>query len=170
METDYPVLAEDRVRYVGEAVALVVATSRYIAEDAADLVDVTYEELPAVVDAEHAMTSASPRLFDEYESNIFITRELTAGDPKAAFRDADLVVRHRFHHPASHRHSHGATRKSGGVPRGASGAHEWASHQTPHLLRTGLSECLGIPERRIRVIAPDVGGGFASRAICIRTR
>ena len=83
-----------------------------------------------------------------------------AGDPEAAFRDADLVVANRF-----------STQRHTGIPMEPRAClaeyHQarqeltmWASHQTPHLLRTGLSECLGIPERRIRVISPDVGGGF----------
>ncbi|MFN0071681.1 MAG: xanthine dehydrogenase family protein molybdopterin-binding subunit [Chloroflexota bacterium] len=160
METDFPVLALQKVRYVGEAVAMVIAVSRYLAEDAAELVDVTYEELPPVVDVEQAMSDTSPHLFDEYSSNIFITRELTAGDPDAAFRAAHLVVRNRF-----------STQRHTGIPmepRGCLAEYQparqeltmWASHQTPHLLRTGLSQCLGMPERRIRVICPDVGGGF----------
>src|SRR5262245_8379242 len=96
METDWEILARDKVRFVGEPVALVVAANRYIAEDAAELVEVTYDEIPAVVDAEQAMDAMSPHLFDEHDSNIFITRELVAGDPDAAFEDADIVVRHRF--------------------------------------------------------------------------
>jgi carbon-monoxide dehydrogenase large subunit len=160
MSTEYLPLAGDKVRYVGEAVALVIASSRYVAEDAAELVDVQYEPLPPVVDVERALEADSPRLFEEHPSNVFITRNLKAGDPDTAFRDAHLVVKHRF-----------TTQRHTGIPmetRGCLVEYQqarqqltvWSSNQTPHLLRTGLSTCLGIPEHRIRVIAPDVGGGF----------
>lgn len=160
METDYLALATEKVRYVGEAVALVIAGSRYEAEDAAELVEVDYAPLPPVVDPEQAMTEASARLFEEHPSNVFITRELRAGDPDTAFREAHLVVKHRF---TTQRHTGIPMEPRGCLAEFHSSRREltmWVSHQTPHLLRTGLSQCLGLPERSIRVISPDVGGGF----------
>jgi carbon-monoxide dehydrogenase large subunit len=160
METEYRVLAVDKVRYVGEPVVMVIADTRYVAEDAAELVDVTYEELPAVVDVERAMDPTSARLFEEHPSNLFITRELTAGDPDTAFREAALVIHHRF---SPQRHTGIPMEPRACLAEYHTARQEltmWASHQTPHLLRTGLSRCLRIPERSVRVIAPDVGGGF----------
>lgn len=160
MATDLPPLAVGKVRYVGEAVAVVVAQNRYLAEDAAELVRVEYEPLDAVVDAERALEPDSPRVFDEQPGNCFVVREIDAGDVDAAFREADVIVRETFR-----------TQRQAGIPletRGCIAEYDPArqeltfrsSNQVPHILRSSLAECLSMPEHRIRVIAPDVGGGF----------
>ena len=91
-----PVLATDRVRFIGEAVAVVVAEDRYAARDAADLVEVDYEPLTPVVDPEKAIAKGAPVLFDQYKDNVAFRWELEGGDVKKAFEQADVVVRQRI--------------------------------------------------------------------------
>lgn len=155
-------LATDRVRHVGEAVAAVVATSRAAARDAAELVRVDYEPLPAVVDPEAAARPDSPKLYDDLDSNVAFTwtlgndisdalnaapRRLTARLKNQ--RLAPIAIEPRGvvadYHPASGRLT------------------VWSATQIPHILRTLLAALLGIPESRVRVIAPEVGGGFGSK-------
>jgi aerobic carbon-monoxide dehydrogenase large subunit len=161
--TEYPALAHDRVLFVGQPVACVVAADRYLAEDAAELVAIEYRALAPVTSIEQAIAPDAPRLHDHWEDNYFIKRHLRSGDPDGAFAQAAGVVELRT---VSNRHS--------GVPlenRGCIaeyGADEtltvWTSTQIPHLIRTGLADVLGLPESYIRVIAPDVGGGFGIKA------
>ena len=162
--TTQTVLAVDRVRFVGDAVAVVAAESRYIAEDAADLVRVDYEPLPAVVDMERALDAASPVVHDDLGTNVLFKGEHKAGDVDGAFSGGHRVLRETFR----------CTRVAG-VPLEGRGClaswdvgletlTEWSSTQIPHLLRTSLAELLGLPETRVRVVAPDVGGGFGTKA------
>ncbi|MEA2288396.1 MAG: aerobic carbon-monoxide dehydrogenase large subunit, partial [Solirubrobacteraceae bacterium] len=162
---DTPVLATDRVRYVGEPLAAVVAESRYEAEDGAEAVIVDVEPLPAVTTMEQALADAAPAIHASIPDNLFNHFELAAGDTDAAFAAADFV------HEAEYRA--GRVAPVALEPRATIAEWDptteeltvWASHQAPHLLRTGLSEYLGIPESRIRVVSPDVGGGFGSKLI-----
>jgi carbon-monoxide dehydrogenase large subunit len=158
--TEYPALAVDRVRFVGEAVAAIVADDRYVAEDASELVRVDYAARPTIASISQAVREGAPRLHDGWEDNFFVKRHFTGGDPDAAFAEADGVLDLDL---ISHRHS--------GIPMECRGsiaefddADEtltlWTSTQIPHLVRTGLADLLGLPENRIRVIAPDVGGGY----------
>src|SRR5579864_759141 len=161
--TEYPALAHDRVLFVGQALACVVAEDRYLAEDAAELVEVEYRELPPVTSIQDAIAPDAPRLHGHWEDNYFIKRHLRAGDPDAAFAQAAGVVELRT---VSNRHS--------GIPlenRGCIAEFDadqtltlWTSSQIPHLVRTGLADVLGLPESNIRVVAPDVGGGFGIKA------
>jgi carbon-monoxide dehydrogenase large subunit len=161
--TEYPALAGDRVLFVGQPIACVVAEDRYLAEDAAELVAVEYRELPAVTSIEQAIAPGAPRLHGEWEDNYFIKRHLRAGDPDRAFEEAAGVVELTT---VSNRHS--------GIPlenRGCVAEYDadqtltvWTSTQIPHLVRTGLADVLELPESSIRVIAPDVGGGFGIKA------
>ena len=95
----YYCAATDKVRFVGEPVAVVVARDRYLAEDAAELVDVEYEPLPAVVDPEKALQPDAPVLHDKVGTNLAGHRRLVYGDPERAFREADVVLRERFRFP-----------------------------------------------------------------------
>ena len=158
----YPPLATDKVRFVGEAVAVCVAPTRAEAEDIAAGVSVTYDVLPAVVDASNA--AAGPRIHEGWSSNCFIERTFENGDLEAARRAATVTVHRRYR---MNRHA--------GVPlEGRAALAHWDhrrdelvfynSTQAPHIMRLGLSEVLGLEERQIRVIAPDVGGGFGSKA------
>ena len=155
-----PVVASDRVRFAGEIVAAVLAGSRYDAEDLADAVGVETEPLPAIVTIADALAPDAPRANDDVPGNLFLRRAIEVGDLEASRRSADLVYTERL----------GNARYTG-VPletRGVVASYDpdrgeltvWTSTQVPHLLRTGLAMVLGLSERRIRVIAPDVGGGF----------
>lgn len=160
----WPVLATDKVRFVGEAIAACVAPTRADALDLAGTVSVEYEPLPAVVDAV-AQRDGSPVLVHEsFGDNLFQERTLMAGDVDAAAHAATITVRREYR---MHRQS-GAPMECRGVL-----AHRdhrldevavYASSQTPHTLRVALGELLNIQHRRIRVIAPDVGGGFGPKA------
>ncbi|MDR7417295.1 MAG: xanthine dehydrogenase family protein molybdopterin-binding subunit [Armatimonadota bacterium] len=156
-----PPLARDRVRFVGEPVAVVAAGNRYLAEDAADLVEVAYEPLPAVISAEAARKPDAPLIHDSVPSNCFFRYDHAYGDVASAFAAAPVVVRGTFRH----QRLAGAPMEGRGIV--AAWDHDrltvWASTQTPHMLRTGLARSLGIPEDAIRVVVPDVGGGFGPK-------
>jgi len=159
----YP-LARDTVRYVGEGVAVVIAESRAIAEDACELVDVDYEVLPAVVDAVAAIAPGATALHPDAPDNVGATLVYAVGDADAAFAAADRVVGERLD-----------MQRYTGIPletRGVAAQRDpvtgemtiWASNQWPHILRGIVAGMLGLPERSVRVITPDVGGGFGCKA------
>ncbi|HVO89706.1 MAG TPA: xanthine dehydrogenase family protein molybdopterin-binding subunit, partial [Casimicrobiaceae bacterium] len=161
---EWPVLARGKARFVGEAVAAVVADDRYVAEDAAELVEVDYEPLDPVVDMERALESASPLVHDEWGDNILVAVKAEFGEVARAFAEADVVVSERF---STGRHT--ALPMEG---RACLASYEpaseqltfWSSSQIPHVLRTHLAQILDFPEHRLRVVAPDVGGGFGLKA------
>jgi carbon-monoxide dehydrogenase large subunit len=158
-------LAVDKVRYVGEPVAVVAAESRYLAEDAVERIEVSYAPLPAVVDAEAAIAPNAPLLYPELGENVLVRATFRGGDPDAAFARADLVLRETF---STQRQSANPLEPRGLIAyydRQADRLTVWASTQAPHLLRTALAEFLGLPEHRLRVIAPDVGGGFGTKML-----
>jgi len=158
-----PALAQDRVRFVGEGVALVVATGRYAARDAVDLIEVDYEPLTPVVDPEKAMEKGSPVLYDEHKDNVAYRWELEGGDVKAAFKKADKVVKQRL---VNQRLIPAAMEPRGVVAEYKPGERlltVWSSTQIPHLLRTQIAAMLDVPEFSVRVITPEVGGGFGSK-------
>lgn len=161
----YP-LANGRVRYVGDPVAAVVAADRYQAEDAAEAVAVTYDPLPAVVDAEAALAPDAPRLYPEWDSNVSLRLPMTYGDVAGAFRRAALTFSDTF-----------TIQRQTGMPletRGIIAAPQqpgcgltiWSATQLPHFLRNSLARLLDLAEFDIRVIAPDVGGGFGVK-VCV---
>jgi aerobic carbon-monoxide dehydrogenase large subunit len=162
--TSYPTLALGKVRHVGEAVAMVAAESRYVAEDAVERIVVEYEPLPVVRDVESALDPASPVLHDEAQTNLLVSREFVRGDVDAALAGAAVVVRERFRF---HRHTPVCMENRGclGEYATASGALTLrSSAQCPGLVRDVLADLLDIPEHLIRVIANDVGGGFGAKA------
>ena len=153
-------LARERVRHVGEGVAVVLAESRAIAEDALQFMDVTLEALPPVASVDAATASDAPLLHTEAPGNRCAEFSLRGGDPEAAFRAADVVVAERLE-----------MQRYTGVPIETRGivAHIdpvsgelviWVSGQWPHTTRTLAARLLGVPEDAVRVVAPDVGGGF----------
>jgi carbon-monoxide dehydrogenase large subunit len=156
-------LAQDRVYFVGHPVAVVVATDRYIARDAADLVEVDYEPLPAVADPEKAMAPGAPAVHPEWPDNIAFTYHQDGGDATQAFKDADVIVKQRI---VSQRLIP-ASMETRGVVADYRAAEKsltlYSSTQIPHLLRTLLAGILGVAEHHLRVIAPEVGGGFGSK-------
>jgi carbon-monoxide dehydrogenase large subunit len=159
----YPPIALDVVRYVGNAVAIVVATDRYVARDAAEAVEVDYEPLPVVVDAKKATEKGRPQLHADVPNNLAFTWTVAGGDVDAAFKAADVVVSERI---VNQRLIPNAmeTRAALADYRSATGEVTlWVTSQNPHIVRFLLSLDTGIPEQKIRVIAPDMGGGFGSK-------
>jgi carbon-monoxide dehydrogenase large subunit len=155
-------LALDEVRLVGEAVAIVIANTQYAARDAADLVAVEYEELPAVVDPLLAMIGP-PYVHASLGTNVAFRMPLRAGDPDRAFAEADEIIKQRI-----------VNQRLAPVPieprsmlanwdEGMQQLTLYSATQIPHLLRTQLSVVLGVPENHIRAIAPEVGGGFGAK-------
>ncbi len=156
-------LAQDRVYYAGHPVAVVVATDRYIARDAADLVEVDYEPLPAVADPEKALAAGAPAVHPEWPDNIAFTFHQEGGDVEQAFREAEVVVKQRI---TSQRLIPTAMETRGVVAEWRAGEKSlnlYSSTQIPHLLRTLVAGILGMPENLLRVITPEVGGGFGSK-------
>jgi carbon-monoxide dehydrogenase large subunit len=155
----WPCLALGKVRYVGEPIAAVLADTRYLAEDAAELVRVDYEELPTVTDPEAAMRAGSPLVHEEFGDNIVMRVAGGAGDIEGAFRSADFVLRERFHTnrhaaiPLEGRATLAKLDSNGDITL-------WTSTQTPHLVRSRVADIMRFPEHKLRVIGPDVGGGF----------
>src|SRR5919201_1750347 len=160
---DHWPVAKDRVRYMGEIVAVVVADSRAHAADAVEAVDVDYDELPVVTDVEAALRDDAPVLHEALGSNEVYTWELQNGEVDKVFADAPVVVKERYWHP---RLIANAIEPRGVVvqPLPAQGEYTiWSSTQIPHFLRVFVALCLGVPESKVRVVAPDVGGGFGSK-------
>jgi carbon-monoxide dehydrogenase large subunit len=156
-----PILAEGVVRFVGEPIAVVVADSRYAAEDALDELWPDLDPLEAVIDPRRALEDDAPRLHD-HPSNVYVESRVEAGDVDEAFTNAALVVEREFRHP-----------RSAAVPiepRGlvaepdGDGVRIWASTQGPHKLRLAVAETLGLALERVRVVCSDVGGGFGQKA------
>ncbi len=157
------ILAQDRTYFVGHPVAVVVATDRYIARDAADLVEIEYEPLAAVTDPEKAIAPGAPPVHPEWPDNTAFTFLQTGGDVDKAFEEAEVVVKQRI---TSQRLIPTAMETRGVVADYNSGDQSmtiYSSTQIPHLLRTLVGLMLGQPENRLRVVAPEVGGGFGSK-------
>jgi carbon-monoxide dehydrogenase large subunit len=159
----YPPIAIDIVRYVGNAVAIVVAEDRYLARDAADAVEVDYEPLGVTVDAEKATKAGQPQLHAEVPNNVCFHWKVSGGDVEAAFKSADVVVKERI---INQRLIPNAMECRAALAHYLSATGEftlWVTSQNPHIARFLLSLDTGTPEHKIRVIAPEVGGGFGSK-------
>ncbi len=160
---DWPVLAHDKVRFVGEAVAAVVATDRYVAEDAAALVEVEYDPLDVIWDMEKALEPGSPLVHQEWGDNLMQVLQAEIGEVAKAFQEADCVIAERFitgRHMALPMETRGCLAN---FEAAADSLTVWSSTQVPHVLRTHLALILNFPEHHIRVVAPDVGGGFGQK-------
>jgi carbon-monoxide dehydrogenase large subunit len=156
------VLALDEVRVMGEAVAIVVADSPYTARDAAEKVLVAYEELPAVVDTEKA-AAGPPFVHESLGTNVAFTMPFSAGDPDKAFAEADVTIKQRI---VNQRVAPVPIEPRSMVASYDAGMQQltiYSATQIPHLLRTQLAIVLGLPENKIRTIAPEVGGGFGAK-------
>src|SRR5881628_754091 len=157
-------LCRDRARYVGEAVVMVVAESRAAAADALDRIEVAWEPLPPVVDVTQAAVPGSPLVHPEWGTNVAIAFTHSIGDPDAGFARAAVVVSETLR-----------IQRYVGMPLEGRGvvAHwdrrdgtltTWNSTQVPHFVQQGLAGALGLPHHKVRVIAPDLGGGFGTKA------
>src|SRR4029077_6174778 len=158
-----PPLAKSVVRYVGDAVAVVVAESAQQAADAVDLIEVDYDPMPATVDPEQAVKAGAPQLHDEAPNNIAFHWTVAGGDVDAAFKKADVIVRERI---VQQRLIPTAMETRGALAHYIPATGEltlWNTTQNPHIVRFIMSLVCGIPEDRLRVIAPEVGGGFGSK-------
>ena len=156
-------LAKDKARHAGEPLALVIAESRHLAEDALADIVVDLEPLPAVVDLERALSESSPTVHDDVRGNVAAWVRQRKGDYAAAVTRADHVIRRRFHY------EHGASmpmETRGVVAKWDAKANHltvWDTTQAPVFVRNGLAGMLGLGERQVRVIAPFVGGGFGPK-------
>jgi carbon-monoxide dehydrogenase large subunit len=156
-------LATGVVRHAGDGVAVVAARSRAGAEDAAELVEVEYEPLPAVVDPEAALADDAPLVHDDLGTNRCYTWTLEAGEVDRLFAEADVVVKERYR---QNRLIPNAIEPRAVFVQPVPAAGEytmWSTTQVPHIARLLLSVLVGVPEAKLRVIAPDVGGGFGSK-------
>lgn len=160
-EPPYPVIATDTVRYVGEPLAAVVARSAAEAVDAAELIDVRYDELPVVADLDAALAADAPQLHPSVEHNTVTDKTRGSGDVAAAFAAADVVVRRSWEQPRVFPAA--LEPRVVTVQPGADGFTVWLSTQTPHVVQQLLADGSGIPVDRLRVVAPDVGGGFGGK-------
>jgi CO/xanthine dehydrogenase Mo-binding subunit len=156
-------LVRDKIRHAGEPLAVVIAESRYVAEDALAQIDVDYEPLPAVVDLEKAVLPDSIRVHDDLDSNVAAHVVQKRGDYEAAKRQAHLVLRRRL----TYDHGAAAALENRGLvadwdPRAAR-LTVWDTTQAPIPIRNGLAARLGLSENQVRVIAPFVGGGFGPK-------
>ena len=160
----HPLLARGTVHAAGTPVAAVIAQSRALAHDAVSAIVVEYEALPAVVNAEKALEPGAPLAREELESNVCYIATKKGGDVDKAFAEAEHIVRMRIASPrlvAMAMEPRGIVAK----PEPAGDLTVWLSTQSPHRVRADLATAIGFPEHRIRVIAPDVGGGFGSKGL-----
>ena len=161
-----PILAGEKVRHVGEPVAMCIAASRAEAEDLVGLIEVDYEVLPAVTDMLAARAPGAPLLHEPWGDNVFLTTEISVDFEAAVAKAAHSVTRELR-----------TARQVMSPMEGRGTIAEWdgrvgqlvitTSTQQPHIVRSGLAECLGIDEGQIRVIAPDVGGGFGYKGVLL---
>ena len=157
-----PLLAHDTVRYVGEPLALAVAESRYLAEDALDAIDVEYQDLPAVVDVYEALKD-EVLVSEEAGTNLAAVHEFTIGDVERAFQEAQYTRREEFR---VHRFTGNPMETRGFVAafdRGKGDLTVWGVTKLPHLNRQTIAAFLKLPERKLHFIENDVGGGFGIR-------
>ena len=156
-------LASGKVRYVGEPIVGVVAESRYLAEDAAELIAIDFEPLAAVSDPVEAIKPGAPLLHDEAQTNVLLSREFKRGDVDAAIEQAAVRVGGRFR---MHRKTAVAIEPRACLAEYEPGRDALTLHsatQVPGIVRDALSAALDLPGHRLRVVAPDVGGGFGGK-------
>ncbi len=160
-------LAEGKVRFYGDPVAVVIAEDKYTARDARDLIDVDYEPLPAVVDVEKAMLPGSPLLYEDFDTNIVFSNHPPSDDMDKIFAqtqaEGGIVVKARL----ENQRLAPASMETRGVVADYNKASKsltvWSSSQIPHLLRNILAALVGLPQHQVRVIVPEVGGGFGAK-------
>jgi len=159
----HPVLAIGKVRFVGEPVVVAVASDSYKAQDALDLVEVDYDMLEAVVDPEKALEAGAPIIHEEFGTNLVTRAEVPNPAVAEAMKKADKVIKFRI---VNQRLAPAPMEPRGVVAQWHAGMQQltvWSSTQIPHLLRSQLAEQLKIGENKLRVIAPEVGGGFGCK-------
>lgn len=159
------VMAVDKAIFMGQPVAAIAATDRYAAEDALELIEVEYEPLKAILSIEEALDPSSPPIFEDAGSNVLMQDRFVFGDVERDFAEADVVVKERFR---LHRFSSTPLETFGCIASYDEGLGEltvWANDQQPGRSVSILSGMLGIPLNRVRLIIPDVGGGFGIKLV-----
>ena len=159
----HTVLAGDRVYFVGHPVAVVLAAERYVLQDALDLIEVDYDPLPAIADSEKALEKNALLVNPDFGTNVAYKWSLANGDIDKAFKQADRVIKQRMVHQR--------LTPMAIEPRGCLASYHpgegtltlWTSTQVPHLVRTLLPGLVGLAENKVRIITPEVGGGFGSK-------
>jgi carbon-monoxide dehydrogenase large subunit len=162
----YLPLAFDKVRYAGDPVAVVVAETPYLARDALELIEVEYDPLPMVVDQEKAAKPGAPTLYDDVPNNVAFDWKISGGDLEKAFKEADVVIKQKF---VNQRLQPSPIETRGAIAKYDQGTGEitvWMTSQNPHVHRLLLSGMVGVPEHKLRVITPEIGGGFGSKLPC----
>ncbi|MBI3742427.1 MAG: xanthine dehydrogenase family protein [Chloroflexi bacterium] len=158
---DQSVVANARVRFVGDPVAAIAAEDWDVAEDAASRVEIAYEELPAVFDAHDAMQAGAPILHEKFSNNIFRHGKLRHGDIEKGFADADEIFENTFTSPAAQQASlepHASIAQWDGNKLTV-----WTGAQAPFAVRRALAQIFGIAEENVRVIVPPLGGGYGGK-------
>jgi len=158
----YP-LAKDKIRFHGDAVAVVVAETRGLARDAAETVHAQVEELPAVTDLEAAMADGAPVIHEDLGTNVTVHWSHGGGGDQSVFESAPVIVEERYSQP---RLIPNAIEPRGCLAWGVPAMGEYtliSATQIPHIVRATLGGTVGIPESKLRIVAPDVGGGFGSK-------
>ena len=160
---DHPAIAKDKVRYVGDAVAVVVAESRYQAEDALEHIDVDYEPLDATINPKASTMDGAPQVHDDVPNNIAFKWTVAGGEIDEAFEKADVVVKDTIN---LQRLIPNAMEPRSAIAQYVAATGNltlWATTQNPHIARFLSSVVTGVGEHKVRVIAPEVGGGFGSK-------
>ena len=156
-------VARDEANYMGEPVAVVVATDRYRAQDALEFIDVDYEPMDAAVDVEAALAENSPLVHEELGTNKSYDWVWENGDIEDAFNKADITLKERYVHPRLIPNAIEPRAAIGEIDPASGSFILYSATQIPHVLKHDLSAVVGIPEQRLRVVAPEVGGGFGSK-------
>ncbi|QQK74721.1 xanthine dehydrogenase family protein molybdopterin-binding subunit [Salicibibacter cibarius] len=157
------ILAKDRVIYVGQPIAIIVADNRYIAEDAAELIEIEYESLPSITDPYKAMEQDVDIIHEQMSSNIQAQFDLSTGNYDQALKDSDNVLKERIKTPRVAANPI-ETRGILSTYDSRNGKLQvWSSTQVTFMVRKYISKLLGLVEHNVRVVAPDVGGGFGSK-------
>jgi aerobic carbon-monoxide dehydrogenase large subunit len=159
----YPVMATDVVRHTGQIVAAVIASDAGTARDAAELLDIDYEPLGVTVDCEKATEAGAPQVHPEVPNNTCFTWKLGGGDIDGAFAQAETVVKQRLVNQRLIPNAMEPRAVAGRYDKATGEITLWDTDQNPHVIRLLLCLVTGLPENKVRVIAPDVGGGFGSK-------
>ncbi len=164
---DYRAISIGQVKYVGDIIAVVVGESRAAAVDGAELVVVDYEELPAVIDVEEAAKGLPVQLYPNFANNVGFVHDM-GNDVSEAFANAEVVLEQKFMHQRLSSNPMETRSVLAEWKKGDQTLTLWTSNQNPHLLRTWLGAVMNLPEHVIRVVAPEVGGGFGPKITIYR--
>ena len=165
---EFSTLPIDKVRFIGDPVVCIVARDRYLAEDAAELVNIDYDELDAVADLSHALAAGAPLVDDALPDNLISHQSFTAGDPGRSFAEAEIVVEAAFH---QQRQTHAPIETRGCCAVWDAGRRHLTmniGNQVPHPFRTQLAARMRLNEAQVTVVCPDIGGAFGQKIALYR--